>query len=193
MATLLETLYWTTDPTIIYGLISGNGFIDSSITAAESQDANNATRAAWHTNGNGFDIGTDEITLISPVTTATTLGTITSVKLIFYGLTTGAGACNANGYINGSVYGSTAISPSVPTNVIEFLTDPVLTGAWTLAGINAKQFGWYISEESVDEFSTQSTYMSEFRVEVWGDAPAPPPSTGVKVFGIPHGKRWWGS
>ena len=193
--TLLQTLYWGSDPTHTLDVFQGSCSISRNITAAESHDSNNATFAQMLCAGDLSDAGLSSLVVESLLQTCNTTGTIS--KVIVYSTIKSSGNYASNDtyfQFNGTQVGNVK-NPTIGFVEYseEFLTIPS-GGAWNKSAINSATWGLFMSGTTVDENSSMSSYHSEFRVEVWGEeGEVITPTTAARAIGLETGNRWWSS
>lgn len=175
---LLQTLWWSLNPSASVNDINGTGAFQSrAITAAEAHDASDATYEELTSPGDGFSDGDATTDLgLSNNLTAATQSPISFIRIITRGrVTRSAGAGSVFGTyslrINGVPFGiSPGLNSIFVTDTQTFATDPTDGLPWTPAKINAKAFGVVIAASTSDpSFATTALgAISEFTVEIWG-------------------------
>lgn len=189
--TLLQTLYWGSNPTHTLDDFAGVNSIARQITAAESHDGSNATYAQLSCQGDLVEPALATLKITKTLQTLTSNSTIAKVIMYFTGKSSGS-------YADNTVYfqfgGSDVGNPMNPDSGFieysqEFSINPNTGLAWTKTAINSAAWGMGLSGVTVDENSVMSTSLSEFRVEVYGSTSSS--SLAARAIGIEVGNRWW--
>lgn len=193
MSSLLQTLYWSANPTFALTDNSGSGATETrAITAAESHDALDTTYEGLTAPGDGLSLdGNADLRASRSLDTASAVGTIDFIRVIIKGRATKTGSGSAVGAViprlNGVDRGSSqTLTTSFVAYSQDFTIDPADAAAWTNAKLNAQTFGLSIHADSTDAaFLTSSLVrMSEYSVEVWGTAvqTSTPASTALSAL-----------
>ena len=171
MANLLQTLYWSGDPTFSLDDLEGTGASESrAITAAESHDANDATYEGLAVPSDGVNDGHAVLTAHRAVGTASASGNIEFVRIVIRGRVTGGGGESATIYplISGTSSGNVGLTSTYTDYSFDQATDPSDGLAWTNAKINGKTFGVTLEGFYSAGAGAATVRVPEFRVEVWG-------------------------